>query len=165
MRRFSFVMVVLYLFVSLLLTSCRSEESNLLSAPDFTLLDLNDKVVNFKKDFDGKKTLLVFWATSCVNCKEEMRILEKVYKESTDKGFYIVSINVYQDKDLVEDFVQELDLTFPVLLDKEGEVAEVYSVYGIPISYVIGASGVINDKHIGGLAEEEVMALIEEYWS
>jgi peroxiredoxin len=134
-------------------------------APDFTLLDLNDKEVTFKKDFDGEKTLLLFWATSCVNCKEEMRILEKVYKESKNKGFKVVSVNVYQDKDLVMDFAQELDLTFPVLLDKEGDVAEVYYVYGIPVSYVINGSGVINDKHIGGLAEEEVLALIEKHWS
>jgi len=82
-----------------------------------------------------------------------------------DKGFNVVSINVYQDKDLVKDFAQELDLTFPVLLDKEGEVAEIYYVYGIPVSYVIDGSGLINDKHIGGLAEEEIMALIERHWS
>src|SRR5512139_2468506 len=55
-------------------------------APDFTLKDLDGKVVKLS-DFRGKKVVLLdFWATWCNICKREMPVLERVYKEYRDRG-------------------------------------------------------------------------------
>lgn len=160
------ISIFLTILVAFFLTACSSKKGDLpllkqgSKAPDFVLTDLNGKVVNFKKDFYGKKVLLNFWASWCASCKEEMKALEEAYKASRDKGFNVIGINVYQDKEEVERFVHELGLTFPILLDREGDVAEAYNVFGIPVSYLIDSSGIVKEKYLGGLSQEELKEII-----
>ena len=56
-------------------------------------------------------------------------------------------------------FAQEQGLTFPILLDENGGVAQRYRVRGVPTSFFINREGVIQVQHTGPLSE----SLIEKY--
>ncbi len=133
--------------------------------PDFTLPDVEGKTIDFKKNMGRGNTYLLFWSSSCVSCKEGMAVLEKVYKKSKGRGFSVVAVNVYQDKNTVTDFIKELGLTYPVLLDRKGTVATAYEVFAIPVAYVIDSRGAVLDKFLGEMTKENVEVFIEEYWS
>jgi peroxiredoxin len=49
----------------------------------------------------------------------------------------------------VEEFMRDYNLSFPVLLDLEGNVAEKYNIRGIPTTYFIDSDGIIRDIMIG----------------
>jgi len=63
------------------------------------------------------------------------------------------------------DLVQELKLTFPVLIDGNGEVASKYGVVGLPTSIIIDKKGVIREKVLGeGLNRKELYGITAPYF-
>ena len=156
--------------LSLILTACETKDPNLAFdkgsiVPDFTLPGLKGEPVNFRESRRKGKTYLLFWSSSCVSCKEGMSVLEEVYRKSRDGGFSIVAVNVYQDGETISRFIADLGLTYPVLLDKSGEVAAAYDVYAVPVAYVIDSDGALLDKFMGEMTKENVEAIIKKYWS
>ncbi|WP_409305650.1 peroxiredoxin family protein [Peribacillus sp. SCS-155] len=123
-------------------------------APDFTLVNLNGQKVKLS-DYRGKKVLLNFWATWCPPCKKEMPDLEKLH---TTSGEDIVVLAVNDDpQNDVKGFAQDLNLTFPILLDNEKaseSVTEAYQVMSLPTSFFIDKNGVIQDKFVGAMTYE-----------
>ncbi len=109
-------------------------------APEFVLNDLSGKAITLKS-LRGKVVFLNFWATWCNPCRREMPALEKLHREFRDRGLEIVGVNVREGKDDIRRFLQELGLTFTVLLDKDGEVSDQYGVWGLPVSYIISRKG------------------------
>ncbi len=108
--------------------------------PDFTLPDPQGKKVSLK-DFRGKIVFLNFWASWCVPCREEMPAMELLYQEFKDKDFVIVAVNVKDRRQAALNFIQELKLTYPVVLDPEGNVGLLYGAWGLPTTYLIGPKG------------------------
>jgi len=109
---------------------------------DFTLKDLKDNSVSLK-DFKGKAIFLNFWATWCGPCKAEMPSMQKLYTELKNEGLVIVAINLREQKSTVEKFVKQQKITFPVLLDRTGEIGAIYGARGIPLSLLIDTNGYI----------------------
>ncbi len=108
--------------------------------PDFTLADLSGKK-GALKDFRGKLVLLNFWATWCLPCREEMPAMERLYQQYKSKGFTILAVDVKDNpKDAVA-FLKELKITYPVMLDPDGEVGLLYGAWGLPATYLIGPKG------------------------
>jgi peroxiredoxin len=75
--------------------------------------------------------------------------MQRVYEAYKDQGFVILAIDVQEEKLLVQEFADELGLTFPVLLDTKGKVTRSYRVRGLPTSYFIDQNGVILDVQVG----------------
>lgn len=123
-------------------------------APDFVLPSIEGQEKSLA-DFRGKSLMLHFWATWCPPCQEEMPTFQKLYEELGPSGFTIVAINVGESPEEVKKFVKEKGLTFPVLLDSKGEVANRYRVRGLPTTYWIDPSGKIVDLTIGGPLPED----------
>ncbi|WP_052137977.1 TlpA family protein disulfide reductase [Heyndrickxia ginsengihumi] len=121
------------------------------TAPDFSLKNLNNETIHLS-DFKGKKVILNFWATWCPPCKKEMPLLEEVYKKypSTVK---IVSVNIDPQAD-VKRYIQNTGITFPVLLDENGDVNEVYNVMTVPTTYLINGQGEIKQIQQGQLTKD-----------
>ena len=122
------------------------------TAPDFTLKTLDDKEVKLS-DYRGKIVILNFWATWCPPCKEEIPQMEKYYKtQAKDEGVEILAVNLTnsdKDKGYIRDFVKSHEMTFPVLLDENGEVQKQYEIMTIPTTFFIDKNGKIQKKTIG----------------
>jgi thiol-disulfide isomerase/thioredoxin len=109
-------------------------------APAFTLRDLAGKKVALE-EYRGKLVFLNFFATWCAPCRQEMPAMERLYRSYRDKGLLLLALNVRETAREVRPFVQELALSFPVLLDADGLVAYKYTVRGLPATYLIGRDG------------------------
>jgi thiol-disulfide isomerase/thioredoxin len=108
--------------------------------PDFTLVDPSGKKVSLK-DYRGKVVLLNFWASWCVPCREEMPAMERLYDQYKNKGFTIVAVNVKDNQKDASAFLKNLKITYPVMVDPDGEVGLLYGAWGLPTTYLIGPKG------------------------
>ncbi len=130
-------------------------------APNFTLQNLDGDEVSLD-DFRGQPVLINFWYTACGPCRQEMPEFEQVYQLEKDAGFVILAVNAGTFEPSVDDigpFMEQYDLTFPVVLDKDGNTLKEYGILGYPTSYLIDGNGVIVAKQTGpwsgqDLAEE-----------
>lgn len=139
-----------------------------LMAPDFTLLDLNDKPHSLSA-YLGGVVLINFWTTWCPPCRAEMPALQQVYEKYQAKGFTVLGINLTEvdDRQQIAPFAQEFGLTFPILLDKNSDVSEdLYQLLGLPTSVFVGRNGTVREIYIGALQLEnlgiKVQSLLEE---
>jgi len=114
-------------------------------ALDFTLKDLNNQPHSLK-DMRGKQVVhVVFWATWCVPCLQEIPTLREVQEKYHDRGLAIlgVVVNLSQTRDGVRAVARNMKVNYPVLWDGAGEVQERYNVFLIPQNFLIGKDGVI----------------------
>lgn len=117
-------------------------------APDFTLTGADGRKVSLK-DFRGKVVFLNFWATWCESCREEMPSMERLYGEFKGKGLAIVAVNVKEKRQDAVAFAKKLKLTYPLLMDTEGEVGLLYGAFGLPATYLIDRKGVVLARMFG----------------
>ena len=92
-------------------------------APEFSLKSLDDETISLS-DYKGKILVLHIATTWCPFCNAEAPHLEKLYQDYKDKNVEVLIIDVKEPKELVEKQLKEKhNLSFPILLDPEGEVA------------------------------------------
>ena len=133
-------------------------------APDFELKTITGETLKLS-DLRGQAVLVNLWATWCPPCRAEMQSIDKVYNEYKDQGFIVLAVNMtYQDTQAaIVPFVEQEKLTFPILLDKTGAMANAYELRSLPSSYFIGRDGIINEVVIGGpMAEALLRTRVEE---
>lgn len=137
-------------------------------APEFALEDLAGNRVRFS-DHRGHVVLLNFWATWCPPCRAEMPSMEKLYQAYRGRGLVILAISGDRTgQSTVEGFVQEVGVTFPILLDPANEVFAQYGVRGLPTSYLLDRQGRIVSAEAGArdwnsqVARQVVDALLKE---
>lgn len=127
-------------------------------APDFELLTLSGEKVRLS-DYRGKKVFLNFWASWCGPCEIEMPYMENFYKRNKGlENVEILAVNMTKSEasiGQVQEFADFYGLTFPVLLDSEGEVEKLYKVISYPSTYLINEDGVIVSGFIGSVNNEE----------
>jgi len=127
-------------------------------APDFALEDLEGRTWMLRQ-LQGRPIMINFWATWCKPCRVEMPLMQQAYEKYQDQGFLVLAVNIRTDRgrDAVESFVEELGLTFPILLDSEGRVEDLYRVRAYPTSFFVNRDGVITDIRRGGIKTEADM--------
>lgn len=120
------------------------------AAPDFSFPDLSGNTVRLS-DYRGQMLLVNIWATWCKPCVEEMPAIEKLYQEFKDDEFNVLAVSIdRQGKKVVNPFMKIHNLSFKVLLDRDGTIQNTYGTLGIPESFIIDKNGIILQKVIGG---------------
>ncbi|MDN4594938.1 redoxin family protein [Polycladomyces subterraneus] len=132
------------------------------SAPVFALQTLDGQTMDLAKR-NGKPALINFWATWCPPCREEMPVLQSMYKRyGKHVDFFMVNLTTEETNvERVSQFLQQHKLTFPVLKDETGEVAETYSILAIPTTYIVDANGVIVWSKTGAVTKKEVTDVLD----
>ncbi|MBI5605576.1 MAG: TlpA family protein disulfide reductase [Deltaproteobacteria bacterium] len=123
-------------------------------ALDFVAQDLKGQTWTLDR-VKGKVILLRFWTDQCPYCRYEMPVIEKYYRRLRPAGFEVLAVNVKQSPQVAEAFMAQMDITFPVLLDPSGKMAEHYKVYAVPTNFLIDRKGVLQNKLIGEAFQEE----------
>ena len=116
-------------------------------APDFSA-KLNNGETFTLSDKKGQVILLNFWATWCSNCVKEMPAIEKLYEEYGDQ-IVIVGVNVGEDEDTINAFVDAKNYSFPVAYDTDSEISNLYPSAGIPYTVIIGKDGLVTETFLG----------------
>lgn len=134
------------------------------TAPDFELTTLDGETVQLS-DYRGKKVILNLWATWCPPCRAEMPDMQKYYDEQAqDENVEILAVNLTTEDrgmDKINAFVEEFALTFPIPMDVDGDVGDVYQAATIPTSYIIDTEGRVQNKIVGPMNEEMMEDFIE----
>ena len=123
-------------------------------AAEFTLTDLEGRQQSLSQ-YRGKVVLLNFWATWCKPCTTEMPAMQATFDKLRGKGFVVLAVNELEDDEKVRAHIREYKHTFPVLMDRENRVANLYGVYGLPVSVFIDEAGVVQAYIKGGLLTEQ----------
>ena len=132
-------------------------------APDFNLSTFGGDTFTLS-ELRGKPVLINFWASWCPPCRTEMPAIQNVYDEYKDQGFIVLAVNTtYQDNlgDTIT-FAQIRKLTFPILLDRDREAANLYEVRALPTTYFVDANGIIQEVVVGGPMSETLLQIRAE---
>ena len=129
-------------------------------APDFVASTFDGETRTLE-DYEGRVILLNVWATWCAPCRWEMPSMQRLAEELEGTDFQVVAVSVDAASEGsvgwggnvggdVAGFVDEYGLTFEVLRDPSGRIADTYQTTGLPESFLIGRDGVIYKKVAGG---------------
>lgn len=131
-------------------------------APDFELPTLDGETLSLS-DFKGKPVLVNFWATWCAPCRAEFPDFQETFINNSDNLMIIGVNNTSADQvDLVDDFVAEMGVTFPIVLDESGEIIKTYRVLGLPTTIFIDRNGVVNEVFTGPINRAYIESKLSE---
>ena len=99
-----------------------------LEAPDFSLPDL-EGAAHRLGDFQGKKKLLVTFASWC-GCRYDLPGWQELHDELADEDFTVIAVAIDNSPDDVLPFVD--GISYPVLVDQNHLLTELYSISNVP---------------------------------
>ena len=118
-------------------------------APDFAVPDLSGKAVRLSA-LRGKVVLVSLWTTWRPPCRAELPSMEKLYQRFRDRDFQLLAVSQDEDgKRVVEPFVKEMRLSFPVLVDPDHQVGDRYGVWGYPETFIVDRAGRVAEHVVG----------------
>ena len=134
--------------------------------PDFTHAGINGQLWR-ADDFDGRPTLVNFWATWCKPCLHEMPLLQTLAEDHPNR-LNVVGIAIDQPG-AVGEFVDRLGITYPILIGTS-DVRKTQRRFGnpdgmLPYSVIVDAGGIIRWRHLGEIDQamlDEALAPVLE---
>lgn len=132
-------------------------------APDFTLKSLRGENLKLS-EHRGQVVMVNFWASWCAPCRQEMPVLNDLYLKYKDLGFVLLAVNVEEDSSKAKNWLRDLKVAFPVLLDSANTVSKQYEVNAMPSTYIIDKDGNLRYVHRGYLPgyEDEYQKQVRE---
>ena len=113
------------------------------------LSDLMENRVVIPTDLTGKIAVIHFWASWCPTCRDEMMILESIGMKYRDKGVITYSIGIGEKREKAISYIENLRITYPILLDPDTITQKQFGITGIPTYYVLDRAGIIRYKILG----------------
>ena len=118
-------------------------------APAFKLSARGGKTIDLSQ-FKGQVVMINFWATWCGPCRQEMPLLEDIYKKYKPMGFTMLGVNVEPDSKSAEDWLaKQKPVTFPIAFDVDSKVSKLYKVAGMPSTVFVDRKGNVRIMHKG----------------
>lgn len=125
------------------------------AAPNFRLATLDGSQVELT-DYRGQWVLLNFWASWCTPCRSETPDLQALSERAGDT-LVVLGVNQQETRSAAADFAQQYGLTYPIVLDRSGDVSIAYRVgRDIPISLLVRPDGVIEQFYFGELRDDHL---------
>ena len=118
------------------------------SAPDFTLPTLGGSNLSLSQ-YRGQVVMINFWATWCGPCRQEMPLLDAMYRKYKGMGFTLIGVNVEPDSKAAAKFLEGVPVSFPVAFDTDSKVSKLYQVQGMPSSVIVDRKGSTRVLHKG----------------
>jgi cytochrome c biogenesis protein CcmG/thiol:disulfide interchange protein DsbE len=132
--------------------------------PEFTLKSLQNDSVALKDVYrQHKVTLLNFWATWCPPCRDEIPDLNRIYNAYRSKSVEILGVNLQESPGVLRKFVKANNMRFPVLMDTDGKIVQLYQIYYIPTTFIIDSKGKIRQIVQGGTTYEVLSKAIDSF--
>jgi len=131
--------------------------------PGFRLASLEQRTAGLE-EFKDKLVVLNFWATWCQPCTVEMPTLEALWKEYQHRGLVVIGVAVDRGAPrlVLEPYVKNLKLTFPILLDADMKTAGAWQVTALPETFIVKPGGEVAGMAMGAREwnSDEMRALI-----
>jgi len=144
------------LICSLLLGACLTVAVNTASAvnvgekaPVLELPNIEGTAYISLEQYKGKVVYLDFWASWCGPCRKSFPYFQLMREEFGTDKFEILAVNVDEDIENAKSFLQKIPVSFPIVVDPQGNSPEVYGLTGMPTSYIIDQKGIVRVVHQG----------------
>jgi peroxiredoxin len=124
-------------------------------APNFTLPTAAGEVLTLAEVI-GEPVVLNFFASWCTSCREEMALFEETSRDGTT----VVGVNLRETEEVVSALAAETGATFPLALDRSGEVTRAYKVTSLPATYLLDGDGRVVTMVRGPLNEDGLETLL-----
>jgi cytochrome c biogenesis protein CcmG, thiol:disulfide interchange protein DsbE len=131
------------------------------AAPPFTLRAMDSGMRVSSEQLKGRPLVINFWASWCGPCKMEHPVLEWGAREFGQQAQFLGV--VFEDtEENARQFLSQMGMSFPQLIDANSGVAVAYGVAGVPETYFIDAQGIILGKHVGPIDPQSLAEWIHK---
>lgn len=103
----------------------------------------------------GHPTLVNLWATWCGPCREEMPVLQDAYESHAGEVLF-VGVDTRDDPGRAVDFLREVGVTYPQVVDGDGRLLDGLGIRGLPVTIMLDVDGVIVGQHVGPIDREGI---------
>lgn len=153
-------------FALVLLAACSGSGVKKLKVGDpvpvFSAEDIDGDLVSLSA-LKGNPVILRFWSTDCKYCRADTPVFNDYYNRYKDKGLRIYYINTSQSENEVRQFIADLAVVFPVILDSGGGIAKSYNVKIQPMTIIISPEQTMLAAILGGVSRAELDDLVAKY--
>ena len=128
--------------------------------------DIFNEIKTLAKVTKGDVVYVDFWASWCNPCRKSFPWLNTANTAYKSHGLKVVAVNVDKDKQLANDFLDKVDVSFPVLYDPDGRFAQAFQLKGMPSSFILDDKGEVLASHVGffedkiDIYEEKIESLL-----
>jgi cytochrome c biogenesis protein CcmG/thiol:disulfide interchange protein DsbE len=160
------------LWIGLARTGSQSEAGSPAPSFELPLLDGTGRLTD--EDLQGTPVVVNFWASWCIPCREEAPLLEEAWRAYRDQGVVFLGVNIKDDPNDARRFVEEFDISYPIVRDLDEKLTRSFGVKGLPETFFVdhrwtfvGAiSGAkTGDQQgtviLGAISEEELVSNVE----
>ncbi|MDD5347444.1 MAG: TlpA disulfide reductase family protein [Candidatus Omnitrophica bacterium] len=130
-------------------------------APDFKTADLEQNTIRLSGFRDKKPVVLFFWTTWCPYCLRDLKKMNTDITTYRQEGIEVMAINVGEAASKAARLVKNYSLTYPVFLDEDSAIADLYDVMGVPAYVLIDKKGVIRST-ANRFPHDEALELAKE---
>lgn len=128
--------------------------------PDVSVTTLDGETLHLARR-TGEVLVVNFWATWCPPCRVEIPDLISLHEELHGAGLTVLGIAVDEGEEVVQPFVEEQGINYPIVVD-DGRIADAFGgVYGLPTTYVINPDGEVIHRTIGLFPIDEIRPQLE----
>jgi peroxiredoxin len=128
-------------------------------APDFSGTTLEGESITLS-DFRGQIVLVNDFATWCGPCQAETPSLIEAY-HAEDGDMVIIGLNLQESKAKVSEFKEQYGVPYPLVMDPDGQLTEIYHPVGLPTSWFIDSDGVVRYVHAGPMTTVMVQEALD----
>lgn len=127
--------------------------------PDLTLPCLTDGSSVELASLAGRPTLVNLWASWCQPCRDEMPLLERNHRKHGDQVAF-VGVDTQDITGAAAEFLEEVGVTYPQVVDTEGELLRNLRLPGLPVTVLLDSEARVVGKHIGELSQKDLDQLL-----
>ena len=125
------------------------------SAPLFDKMSVGGQQIS-NTDFLGDPVIVTFWATTCVPCRRELPMLQQLAKDHAADKLTVLTINTGEPDDLILEFLDEISVDLPVIVDQDGILASEFELLFLPMTYFIDGDWKLRYSTIGEPNEKQI---------
>jgi thiol-disulfide isomerase/thioredoxin len=141
------------------LSSCSSNGTSNQEWPSVIVQNIDGVDINSSVVFNSNTTVIALWSTTCIPCRVELPQLQDF--AATHPEVDVIAVNLGDVPNSVQQYVQELGLTMPVIIDFEGRVSTALGITSLPSTLVLSPSGKVVTTHLGEITAAELALLVE----
>jgi len=129
-------------------------------APDFELSKADGGTLRLS-ELRGHPVWINFWAPWCPACRTEMPRIEGFWLERQADGLVVMGVGVRDTPEAFRRYAAEVGVSYPLVMDLDGKVAERYRALALPVHYWLDRDGIVRGWAFGELPPDVLAASVE----
>ena len=128
--------------------------------PDLVLPCLTERSGVNPARLAGRPTVINLWATWCQPCRQEMPMLQAAHRRTAPRVQFL-GVDTKDRADWAAEFLAEVKVTYPQVVDSDGQLLAALRSPGLPVTVVLDRRGRITGRQVGRITEAQLTALID----